>query len=165
MPDPATQPAEFEAWQQRTRDWDKWDNRRHVEEVRSTEAAGGRSTRVIDQFMASHPKYAPLRSHVFTAYHEAAIELGMAEIPDDTTSLDALAETKMLALVNTAAKASDLPTGDPNEDEDPAQRTGGLSGGSTSGVGGGAPPEEEDGIKIKTLTEVMRERQAKSGLF
>jgi hypothetical protein len=163
MPDPATQPAEFETWQASCRDWDRYENRQHVEDVRSTESSAAKSQRIIDEFMSTRPKYAPIRSHVFNCYHEAAVELGLSEIPDDTRELDALADKKITSLVNAAASAADLPGGDPNTEE--AHRTGGLSAGSTGSTAGGASPEEEDGVVIRSLFDVQRERQAGSGLF
>lgn len=165
MPDPATEPGDFEAWQTRTREWDRWENRQHVEKVRSSESSSNRSQKVIDRFITTNPKYAPLRAQVFSCYDEAFVDLGLSEIPDDTKALDALAAKKIKALTEAAAKALDLPTGDPNTDEDPAQRTAGLSGGSTGGGAGETPPQEDDGIKIRSLHDVMRERQSKSGLF
>jgi hypothetical protein len=165
MPDPATQPGEFEEWQTRTREYDRWDNRQHVESVRSTESAAARSDKVIEACIAANPNYAPLRSHVFQCYHTAAKELNLTEIPEDTRALDALAGKKMRAMVNAAAAAADLPSGDPNTEGDPAQRTGGLSAGSTGGIGGGSPPSEEDGVEIKSLFDVQRDLQRKSGLF
>jgi hypothetical protein len=163
MPDPATQPGEFEVWQTTCREWDRWDSRQHVESVRSTESSAARSTKIIDQFITARPKYAPIRSQVFNCYHEAAIELGISEIPDDTRALDALAEKKITAFVNAAVAAADLPTGDPNQEE--AQRTGGLSAGSTGPTAGGDPPKEEDGVVIKSLFDVQRAKQATSNLF
>jgi hypothetical protein len=163
MPDPATQPAEFEAWQTTCRDWDRWDNRQHVETVRSTESSSARSQRIIDEFIAARPKFAPIRSQVFNCYHEAALELGLSEIPDDTRVLDDLADKKITTLVNAAAAAADLPDGDLDTEE--ANRTGGLSGGSTGSTACGAPPKEEDGVEIKSLFDVQRSRQSGSSLF
>ncbi len=166
MPDPSTQPAEFESWTAQKDAYNLHLAKQHTNSVRSSDSANTKSDRIIDDYLRLHPKYADLRNHVWQCYSAAAAELKLETLPDDTTTLDALVDKKMKHLVTEAAKATDtLPTGDPNIDEDPAQRTGGLSAGSEGGPAGGSPPKEDGEIVPVSLYDTMRNRQAKSGLF
>ncbi len=96
------------------------------------------------------------------------MEKRLTALPDDTTALDKAVDAKMTAMVKAAAAAvDDLPSGDPNQknDETPPGRTEGLSGGSKGASSSSPAPKEEDGVEIKTLFDVLRANQAKSGFF
>jgi hypothetical protein len=167
MPDPAKDPAAFRAWTDATRAYDRWNGEQHVASVKATADSQARSKEIIDAFLTAHPQYRKLRDHVFNFYHQAALELGIQELPANTASLDSAVLKKTKELVEAAAAAvDDLPTGDEDQDGVPGEgRAIGLSGGSQGVNAGSPPPSEEDGIAIKSLFDVMRDRQAKSGLF
>jgi len=131
-----------------------------------------RSDDIIRDYLTANPKYQGLRPHVFRAFKEVCAEMRLTALPEDTTQLDAAVSKKMQALVKSAAAAvDDLPTGDPNKDpntpkdETPPARTEGLSGGSKGAAASSQIPKEEDGVVIKSMFDVIRENQAKSGLF
>lgn len=166
MPDPNNDPEGFEKWTQTTREYDNYMNRQHTIQVRDAAVALNRSDEIVNAYVAAHPNYTPLRSHVYQCFRDAATELRLAELPDDTTTLDAVVDGKMKTLIKAAAEATGKSTDTEREtDEEAAQRTGGLSAGSEGPTAGGATPKEEDGIPIKPLRDVLRDRQAKSGLF
>ena len=166
MPDP-TDTEPYRAWVQATRERDRWEARNYTERVRDAAVSAGRSDRIIDEYMAAHPKYQHLRQQVFEAFKAVCVEKNLTQLPDDFTVLNAAVDKKMAALVKAAAAAiDDLPTGDPNPtDETPPSRTAGLSAGSKGSSASGSTPEEEDGIKIKSMFDVIRDRQSASGLF
>jgi hypothetical protein len=167
MPDPAKDPAAFRVWSDATRTYDNWKNEQHVATVKAKADSQARSKEIIDAFLTANPKYRSLREHVFNFYHQSALELGLNELPADTTMLDNAVLKKTKELVEAAAAAvDDLPTGDEDQDGVPGEgRAIGLSGGSQGVNTGSPPPSEEDGVVIKSLFDVMRDRQAKSDLF
>jgi len=168
MPDAATEPDEFRTWLRVKDVRDKWENRQYAESVKTRADNENRSDRIIDDYVGAHPKYASLREHVFRAFKEVCVEQQLTSLPDDTSTLNKAVDKKMTALVKAAAAAvDDLPTGDPNQpnNETPPGRTEGLSAGSKGAASVTARPSEQDGVKIKSLFEVIRDNQAKSGLF
>ncbi len=170
MPDPVKDAGAFRVWTDATRAYDGWKNEQHTNAVKAGADREARSRLVIDAFLTTHPKYRNLRDQVLQFYHQAALELGITAIPENTNTLDGLVLKKVTELVKSAAATvDDLPTGKEGEEVDEGAlgegRTGGLSGGSQETIKSSPPPSEEDGIPIKSLFDVMRDRQAKSGLF
>jgi hypothetical protein len=167
MPDPAKDPAAFRVWSDATRAYDNWKHEQHVASVKATADSQVRSKEIIDTFLTAHPQYRKLRDHVFNFYHQAALELGLKELPTNTNALDNAVLKKTKELVEAAAAAvDDLPTGDEGQEGISGEgRAIGLSGGSQGVNAGSPPPSEEEGVVIKSLFDVMRDRQAKSDLF
>jgi len=168
MPDAATEPEGFQKWLGVREARTAWESKRYVDGVKSTADNENRSDRIIDDYMAAHPKYRNLREHVFRAFKQVCVEQRLTTLPDDTTALDKAVDTKMTAMVKEAAAAvDDLPTGDPktSKDETPPGRTEGLSAGSKGASTPSPTPKEEDGVEIKSMFDVIRDNQAKSGLF
>jgi hypothetical protein len=168
MPDAATEPDEFKTWLTAKDVRNKWESQQYVESVKERADNENRSDRIVEDYVGAHPKYAGLREHVFRAFKEVCVEQQLTTLPNDTTALDKAVDKKMTALVKAAAAAvDDLPSGDPNQpkDETPPGRTEGLSGGSKGAAPVTDRPDEEDGIEIKSLFDVIRDNQAKSGFF
>jgi hypothetical protein len=168
MPDPATDPEGFKTWTAATRERDRFENRQDTERVRSTSENRVRSKMIVDEFLTANPQYKNLRNQVFDYYREAAAELDLAEIPDDASALDTMVGDRMTALVKEAVAAAGEPAKKTDAETialEEAQRTGGLSGGSRTGVAGGETPKEDDGVIIRSMTDVLLDRQKGSGLF
>jgi hypothetical protein len=168
MPDPATDPEGFKTWDAATRRRDRWESDQNTERVRSDSENRVRSKMIVDEFITANPRYKNLRNHVFEYYREVAAELGLTEIPDDASGLNTVVGERMENLVKVAAAAV-KPEPVKGEGEaaalEEAQRTGGLSGASRTGPAGGNPPKEDDGVIIRSMTDVLLDRQKGSGLF
>jgi hypothetical protein len=173
MPDPSIDPSGFETWTSARRARDDWDRDQKAEKQRLEKEGQAASARILDQYIATNPQYAPIRTQVFEYFREAVAELGLAELPDDPSTLNRVVDAKVTALKQAVAPAKVDPKVDPKadpgevlpEDGDAPLRTGGLSGGSHGTPAGGTPPKEDDGVEIKSLVDVMLDRQAKSDLF
>lgn len=167
-PNPATDPAAFEEWLAKDRAYERWRSRAEALRIRDEALGANRSVAIIDNYLTQNPQFRNLRSLVVQAYREALEDLKLQSLPEDTRMLDATAHKKVQAMVAAAsAIVDDLPTGEESNaggEETPPRRTSGLSGGSR-GATASRESGSEGGEKIKTLTEVIRERQAKSGLF
>ena len=167
MPDSSTDPDAFKEWMAATRTRDRWEAQNYTDRVRDAAVSAGRSDRIIDEYLDANPKYRNLRDHVFEAFKRVCVDLKLSALPDDASALNAAVDKKMAKLVAEAAAAvDDLPTGDPQTSEEtPPGRTAGLSAGSKGASAGGTTPKEDDGVQIKSLYDVIRDRQAASGLF
>jgi hypothetical protein len=171
MPDPATDPAGFKTWVETARVHERWLG----EQSARTRESNARSDRIIDDYLTDFPKLRSLRAQVFQCFRQAAIDLSLEALPEDGTGemsqLRSLADQKVKDLLAAATAATTEPkpkkeVGEgEGEGEGEANRTDGLAGGSTSASAGGAPPKEEDGVIIKPLDQVFKDRQAGSGLF
>jgi hypothetical protein len=166
MPDAATDPEGFKTWATKARDYERWVG----EEKARTREATARSTKILDDYLFDFPKLRSLRDPIFQCFRSAAIELNLETLPEDNTAemsqLRTLADKKVKEIVAAAVAASDPPP-KPKEEvvDEEAHRTDGLTTGSSSTTAGGPPPKEEDGVIIKPLDQVQRDRQAKSTFF
>jgi len=165
MPDPTTDPEGFELWTGARRARDDWERDQKAKKEKAAEDGRKASARILDQYLAANPQYAAIRSQVFEYFREAVAELGLAELPDDPSALNRVVDHKIAALKQAVATPKVEPGEEIPEDGDAPLRTGDLSGGSHGTPAGGTPPKEEDGIEIKSLTDVLKGRQAQSDLF
>jgi hypothetical protein len=165
MPDPSIDPSGFETWTSARRARDDWDRDQKAEKQRLEKEGQAASARILDQYIATNPQYAPIRTQVFEYFREAVAELGLAELPDDPSTLNRVVDSKVAALKQAVAPAKEESKEEIPKDGDAPLRTGDLSGGSHGTPAGGTPPKEDDGVEIKSLVDVMLDRQAKSDLF
>jgi hypothetical protein len=161
MPDPSIDPSGFETWTTARRVRDDWDRDQEAEKKRLASEGQAASTRILDQYIATNPQYAAIRSQVFEYFREAVAELGLAELPDDPSALNRVVDAKVAALKQAVAPAGE----EVPKDGDPPLRTGDLSGGSHGTPAGGTPPKEDDGVVVKSFYDQMKDHQAKSDLF
>ena len=169
-PDSSTDPAAFKDWLARDRAYERWRSRAEALKIRDEAVGRTRSEQIIDNYLMQNPQYRELRPIVIEAYRQAIAEMQLAELPENTAPLDALAHRKVGEIVTAAAQAvaddvkdTSLPRdGEPS----PPRRTGGLSGGSR----GSNPPrgskfEGDESERPVPLFDALRDRQAKTGLF
>jgi hypothetical protein len=165
MPDPSIDPSGFETWTTARRERDDWNRDQKVKKDQLEKDGQAASTRILDQYITTNPQYAAIRSQVFEYFREAVAELGLAELPDDPSALNRVVDAKVVALKQAVAPAKEESKEEIPKDGDAPLRTGDLSGGSHGTPAGGTPPKEDDGVEIKSLVDVMLDRQAKSDLF
>jgi len=170
MPDPSVDPAGFEAWTEAKSVRDRWVNQQDTNSANRLAARSTRSKAIVDSYLLTRPKYQPIREIVVQCYRDACGELGIRELPENTSALDALVDKKIRAMAAAAAATvDDLPTGDPDNPKPkvtPPGRTGGLSAGSSGArTDSKAKKGEDDEPTPIPFNDVMKNRQAESPFF
>lgn len=169
MPDPTTDPQAHETWLAQHRLRERTLTRSETAATRDQAVGAARGDQLVTEFQAAHPELTGMGDTVRQAFIEEVTAQGLSALPQDATALNAAVATRLDQKASQWENRAKTLTGGTQVPGQPAvtdpeeNRTEGLSGGSagTPPVRVVKPGEE----KPKSLTDVFKDIQAKSGFF
>lgn len=166
MPDATTHPVENEAWHRENTVRSERRQDQKVQGIATAAIGEARALSITQELIARHPRYVNMQGYVRTALSGAMADLSLPSLPDDAAALITKAVGNLEAIHAEFDESKAIADAGhvviPEQNKEPADRSGGVAGGTTATSGRGKKDDEE---KVVSMIDAIKDQQSKSGFF